>query len=133
MEPSSGSRAWSRTLPAGPQTAAEARGFLSEALRDVELPSDVETAALLTSEVATNAARHGHEPIELSISVEHEELRVSVFDHGPGFDPEEARTDLGQRAVEAMTSGWGLYLLDSLANEWGVDRGEDGTEVWFRL
>ena len=80
-------------------------------------------AALLTTEVASNAARHGKEPIELSITLG-DGLRVSVFDHGSGFDPEDQTIRSG---------GWGVNLIEQLSSEWGVDRTEAGTEVWFRI
>jgi anti-sigma regulatory factor (Ser/Thr protein kinase) len=118
-------RAWSRTLPAGPRTGAEARWFLAEALQDEDVEIDFDAAKLLTTEVATNAARHGKEPIELSIELEEEDLRVSVFDHGPGFDPESL--------PGPSETGGGIPLLQSLSSEWGVDRKDDSTEVWFRI
>jgi hypothetical protein len=31
------------------------------------------------------------------------------------------------------SSGWGLYLVERLAERWGVDRRPDGNEVWFEL
>lgn len=88
------------------------------------MPSDMDTAVLLTSEVASNAARHGQEPIELSVTVEHPGLKISVFDHGDGFDPDDEAT---------RARGFGVSLLDGLATEWGMDRRDDGTDVWFRL
>jgi anti-sigma regulatory factor (Ser/Thr protein kinase) len=124
MEGSPEPRTWSRPLPAGPRTSGEARWFLWQALGDEDLVTDAEVAVLLTSELASNASRHGQEPIELSITIDEDNLKVSVFDHGPGFDPEDDATRAG---------GWGVDLLDRLATEWGVDRRDDGTEVWFQL
>jgi serine/threonine-protein kinase RsbW len=122
--PPPGSRSWSRTLRAGPATAAEARWFLWEAPNDQDVSVNMDDAALLTTEVVSNAARHGREPIELSITLEDEGLRVSVFGQGPGFDPED----------EAIrTGGWGVNLIEQLSSQWGVDRKDDGAEVWFRL
>lgn len=117
-------RTWSRPLAAGPRTSGEARWFLAQTLNDEDLVTDTEVAVLLTSELASNAARHGQEPIELSISIDEDRLRVSVFDHGPGFDPDDDATRAG---------GWGVNLLDRLATDWGVDRRDDVTEVWFQL
>lgn len=121
-----GERSWSRTLPAGPRTGAEARWFLSEALQDEDVDIDFDAAKLLTTEVASNAARHGKEPIELSIELNEDDLRVSVLDHGLGFDP----ADL---PGPSDTGGRGIPLLRELSSEWGVDRRDDGTEVWFRI
>jgi anti-sigma regulatory factor (Ser/Thr protein kinase) len=118
-------RSWSRVLPAGPRTGTEARWFLAHALQDEDLDIDLDAAKLLTTEIASNAARHGKEPIELSIELG-EGLRVSVLDHGPGFDP-------ASLPAPTPTGGGGIPLLRSLSSEWGVDRREDATEVWFRI
>ena len=114
----------SKVLPAGPQTSSEARWFLMEALKNYDATVDMGAAALLTGELASNAARHGGEPIGMSISFEHDGLRVSVQDQGPGFDP----ADEGIRS-----SGSGMRLVEALASDWGVERGEAGTEVWFTI
>jgi anti-sigma regulatory factor (Ser/Thr protein kinase) len=123
-DPPASRRSWSTALRAGPTTSSEARWFLLEALRDEDVASDVGDAALLATEVASNAAHHGREPIEIGITLEDEGLRVSVFDRGPGFDP----TDEAVR-----TTGSGINLIEALASEWGVDRTDDGTDVWFRI
>lgn len=117
-------RSWSREIRAGEGSAAEARWFLLDVLEDRGL--DVDTALLLTSEIATNAVRHGREPVELSISLETEGLRVSVVDRGQGFDPNHLEES-------DEPSGWGLKLVDDLSTDWGVNRTKQGTEVWFRI
>jgi anti-sigma regulatory factor (Ser/Thr protein kinase) len=95
-----------------------------EALKDQDVNVDVGAAAVLTGELASNAARHGGEPIGMSVDIEDDGLRVSVHDRGPGFDP----TD------EAIRSGgWGVRLVEALASDWGVRRDEGGTEVWFKI
>ena len=51
-------------------------------------------------------------------------VRVAVCDQGLGFDP--ARSDWrGHRG--------GLFLLDTLAYDWGIERNAAGTEVWFEI
>ena len=114
----------SRVLPAGPQTPSEARWFLREALKDHDVTVDVAAAALLTGELASNAARHGGEPIEMSVNFEDDGLRVSVHDRGSGFDPSDEAIRRG---------GWGVRLVDALASDWGVERDEEGTQVWFKI
>lgn len=94
---------------------------------------DRDAAHLLTSELASNAVRHGKAPIDLSISVGEEGLRVSVFDRGAGFDPEELGGDEALSTGDWAEGGRGLQLVNRLSTEWGVDRHENGTEVWFRL
>lgn len=122
-------RSRSKELRAGPRTAAEARLFLSEALKSFGVEVDKDAAALMTSEIASNAIRHGKEPIDVSISAEEQGLRVSVLDRGSGFDAEELRFDRGLE----IEGGRGLRIVHALSSDWGVERSEDATEVWFRL
>lgn len=125
------SRSRSKELRAGPRTPQEARLFLSEALQSFEVEVDKDAAHLLTSEIASNAVRHGKEPIDVSVSVEEEGLRVSIFDRGSGFNPDELSFD---QSLSADTEGGrGLQLVQLLSSEWGVRRRDEGTEVWFRL
>ena len=126
-------RSRSTELRAGPRTPAEARSFLSAALEVLDVDVEGDTAHLLTSELASNAARHGKEPIAISVSVGEEGLRVSVFDRGAGFDPEALRFDGDASAQPWAEGGWGLQVVHKMASEWGVKRRNDGTEVWFRL
>ena len=89
-----------------------------------EVSVDLDAAALLTTELASNAARHGGEPIGMSVSVEEGELRVSVHDHGSGFDPADENI---------RSSGSGVRLVEALASDWGVEHDDEGTEVWFKI
>jgi hypothetical protein len=52
-------------------------------------------------------------------------VRVEVIDSGSGFAPEP-------RDPARATGGFGLFLVDTQAARWGVDR-EGGTRVWFEL
>lgn len=134
MEPAPGApRSRSRELRAGPRTASEARSFLSAALDSFGVDAERDTAILLTSEIASNAARHGKEPIDISVSVEEEGLRVSIFDRGEGFDPGELSFDQGSGTEPWPVGGWGLQVVENLSSDWGVKLRDDGTEVWFRL
>ncbi|NYE49177.1 anti-sigma regulatory factor (Ser/Thr protein kinase) [Spinactinospora alkalitolerans] len=104
-------------------------------IRRVLLPysDDVrETAALLLSEVATNAVRHtrsGQRGGVFSViaTFDADVLRVSVRDQGahtlpipvPAYDDEEC--------------GRGLCLLSALATAWDSRGGSAGRLVWFEL
>ncbi len=52
-----------------------------------------------------------------------ERVRVRVRDDGPGFRAPEAKPP------REGDKGWGLFLVEQLADEWGVDSPGDG--VWF--
>ena len=120
----------SRTLPSRPASFVEARRFVKDAAASAASRQVLDDAMLLTSELVTNAVRHaGHaaeDPIEVTVAVDEHNLRVSVMDRGPGFDPNEldARSDEG---------GWGLELVGTLSSRWGVDPGELGNDVWFEI
>jgi PAS domain S-box-containing protein len=117
-----------RRYPATAETVTEARRELERLLARLR-PACVDTLRLLVSEVVTNAIRHGPKEagatIELSMGFEDDRVRVEVEDSGMGFFPP------GDPAADG-TSGWGLYLVDQLADRWGIiSRGP--TRVWFEL
>jgi anti-sigma regulatory factor (Ser/Thr protein kinase) len=84
---------------------------------------------LLVSEVVSNAVRHssGHAdaPIELVASFDAKKIRVMVTDAGEGFVPRP-------RDPGSTRDGYGLYLLEKVAERWGVESRGD-TKVWFEL
>ena len=85
---------------------------------------------LVVSEVVTNSIRHGQAGadgcVEVKVKASRERLRLEIVDDGPGFYPDARRG----RADEP--GGWGLFLVDSLADRWGVD-GSEGTRVWLEM
>jgi anti-sigma regulatory factor (Ser/Thr protein kinase) len=82
-------------------------------------------AVLLVSELVTNALRHGNGAITLRIAREPHELVVEVADAGSGA------VKISPRAGADDVGGWGLRIVDWLADDWGVRVGS--TCVWFRL
>ena len=119
---------WSKDLIAGPEAPAEARWFLNAAVAHLRLDEELQISTLLVSELTSNAVRHGGGApgswIGLTITDTGPFVRVAVCDQGPGFDP--ARFDWrGHRG--------GLFLLDTLAYDWGIERKAAGTEVWFEI
>jgi anti-sigma regulatory factor (Ser/Thr protein kinase) len=117
-------------LPAGPESAARARQAL-ERLRGHVQPSLLETLRLLVTELVTNSVRHSgrakDNDIDLEVDVFSNAVRVEVCDAGPGFVPEDPPTPHTDRP-----GGWGLCLVDRLADRWGVDA-RDRTRVWFEV
>ena len=90
----------------------------------------VEDLRLLVNELVTNSLRHASfvagDQIEVRVRLEGQAIRVEVRDPGPGFHP--------GLPVEGPNrpDKWGLYLVDSLAESWGVDT-DGGCRVWFVL
>ena len=114
---------------AGPEAAAWARNalFAVEPRVEDDLMADVR---LLVSELVTNSVRHsGTRPpdsVGLDVAVESGTIRVEVRDAGTGFEPRPREDD------RTRPGGWGLYLVDRLADRWGVAR-NTFTSVWFEI
>jgi len=114
-------------LTAGPAAAAEARRQVRVAICAWDLPVDQDVAALLTSELVTNAI--GHELtgiVVLAINCSCSELRVDVH------DTSRALPTLVDAPVDAET-GRGLLLVSALSAEWGFYRTPAGKAVYFTL
>ena len=99
-------------------------------------PLVAENAELLVSELVTNSVRHAGLPseasIEFSLRASQEVLMVEVADAGSGFAEDSS---VRPRAVAGSTrsSGWGLFLVDRIADRWGVVQMDGETRVWFEL
>jgi anti-sigma regulatory factor (Ser/Thr protein kinase) len=116
-----------RLFLATPEAVPAARKALDE-LNEVE-PSLRQVCELLTSELVTNAVRHGatdpNESILLSARCVDSRVRVEVCDEGlTQFDADPDGTDLME------PGGNGLVLLDALSSRWGVTPGQPKC-VWF--
>lgn len=90
-------------------------------------PSLVPDVKLLVSELITNSVKYGSDgDVRLEIRSDRpDHIRVEVVDQGSGFIP-VARD---RPATEA--GGWGLHLVETLADRWGVHEGS--THVWFEI
>jgi anti-sigma regulatory factor (Ser/Thr protein kinase) len=117
-------------IAGGPRAPERARSWIESAAS--WLPSELEsTLLLLTCELVNNAVRHGgaaeDQVIELELSsLDGGLVRVQVSDPGVGFDHSPRDQPLDEEG------GWGLVLIESMAERWGVDQ-DDGTRVWFEL
>jgi GAF domain-containing protein/anti-sigma regulatory factor (Ser/Thr protein kinase) len=102
-----------------------ARHWVAAHLRD--LPGDVTgCAALLTSELVTNAVLHAATPMCVTLHILPDRIRVDVADGDPSFP---AIKEYGQDAA----TGRGLTLFNTLASNWGVQAVDGGKIVWFEL
>jgi anti-sigma regulatory factor (Ser/Thr protein kinase) len=112
-------------IPGGPEASAKARRALAKLRGDLDPPL-METLRLLVTELVTNSVRHtSAETIGLNVLVGRSAVWTEVTDAGPGFDPAGEGTLGG--------AGWGLFLVERLAERWGVNRDGANTKVWFEL
>jgi anti-sigma regulatory factor (Ser/Thr protein kinase) len=115
------------SLAAGPAAAAAARNQVRAAIRAWDLPVDVDTAVLLTSELVTNALRHEKSgTITVTITCVCGQLRVDVHDTSRRV-PMPVNTPVDSEA------GRGLLLVTSLATDWGFHPTPAGKAVYFTL
>lgn len=109
-----------RTAPATARRAVER-------LADRLHPDVVPDVKLLVSEIVTNSVKYGGEgDVKLLLRTEDpRHVHIEVVDQGSGFVPvtrTRPMTDVG---------GWGLHLVEELAERWGVHEGS--THVWFEI
>jgi anti-sigma regulatory factor (Ser/Thr protein kinase) len=115
-------------LAGGPYAVTAARLALSDL--DSQLEASIAfDVRLLVSELVTNSVKHAlvseDDSIMLDVHVAGDVVRVEVRDSGPGFDrPSAAPPD-------DADEGWGLFLVEQLADEWGVER--ERQAVWFQI
>lgn len=102
-----------------------ARRFVADRLRERGDEGLIDTAALLTCELAQNAVRHAGTGFSVSILPDGDAVRIEVGDGGPAFP----RLDAGR-----PRGGKGLVLVDALSDRWGVREDVGGGKVvWFEL
>ncbi|MDT4988156.1 MAG: hypothetical protein QOI74_2250 [Micromonosporaceae bacterium] len=117
-------RQWLRSTPAAAHSAREA---VAAACRDWNLPSLVDDAELLVTELVSNAVRHAGGEMELAIVVREHFLHMSVRDSSPNR-PRRMVPD-----PHNSEGGRGLILIDAVAAGWGSIPTPDGKVVWATL
>jgi two-component sensor histidine kinase len=86
---------------------------------------------LLVTELVTNAVRHAgagpKRPVRVELMRRPRRVRVEVTDSGPGFErgPEEPSPN--------GSGGWGLVMVDRVADRWGIASESGTTCVWFEI
>ncbi len=119
-------------LDAEGNAVADARRRVRRQLRRWAFPSPVcDTAQLLVSELFTNAVLHTDSSrVGCVLRAGGSRLRVEVRDDGSGTD-----VPLPCWASPEDEHGRGLLLVDTFAEEWGVDRAGPGAGcvIWFEL
>jgi hypothetical protein len=110
-----------------------AREATERELQDLEWGPKL-TAGLLTGALVATCIRGEGGEVHVGVTVKPDLIRVEVTGSGHGF-----RLPLSSRAIdylcigdeEARPVGWRSYLLDQLAERWGVD--ERNGLAWFEV
>ena len=115
-------------LSNGPNAAGEARREIAGVAPS--LPGKVvDDVTLLVSELVTNSFRHSGrragDAIGLRVDLTGSTVRIEVSDRGDARTPEirEPGDD----------GGWGLRIVDRVADRWGTEEIPGGRVVWFEV
>ncbi len=106
--------------------AGLARRHVRGALLVWQLEELIDPVLLLTSEVVSNALLHAGTPLTVAIVLDGAGVRVEVRDGSP-VQP------VRRRRSATATTGRGVQLLDTLADDWGSRVADEGKLVWFRV
>ena len=109
-----------------PTAPREARRAI-ERLEDEIAPDVAPDVKLLVSELITNSVKYGGKG-EVTLRIDAaspRKLRIEVIDQGAGFVP------VARNRPATEVGGWGLHLVQTLSDRWGVYEGS--THVWFEI
>ena len=114
----------------GPDAAVAARQAVLAS--NGALPASVRAdVLLLVTELVTNAVRHAgvgpEQPVRVGLRRLPQRVRVEVTDPGSGFARVHPRCNGDE------SGGWGLLLVDRIADRWGAWPTASGTCVWFEV
>ncbi len=109
-------------LPRSPDSVGAARRLVKGHTPSLD-SQQRKDAVLMVSELVTNAFLHGLGAISLQIDADAETVRIEVADEG--------NVAVAPSPEPGTHGGWGLRIVEELADDWGVLDGS--TKVWFRL
>lgn len=115
-------------LGVGLDAPARARRWIVGVCESCDLGHLSDEAALLVSELVTNAVLHARTDCVVIAEKGNDGLRVEVIDSAGDF----ADVQPGAERLSAE-GGRGLVIVDALATAWGVEEHPEGKSVWFRL
>jgi|Tabmets5t2r1_1033131.scaffolds.fasta_scaffold04503_4 anti-sigma regulatory factor (Ser/Thr protein kinase) len=114
-------------LASSPRAPRQARQAITELLTRSGRTDRAADAALLVSELVTNAVMHAGGPISVSATYLDATLHVEVHD-----TDQHPLPDLRKPSASDKT-GRGLHLVKLLADRWAITPTPDGKTIWFEL
>ena len=132
--PSPARRPLLRVFPGTPGSASAARLMARQLLGDSDPAA--ETVVLLVSELVTNAVLHSQSgtpggTVTVALCPLSAGVLVQVRDDGGSSEPHLAEA-MAESTVGAE-HGYGLLLVDALADSWGTISGPDSRVTWCRV
>ncbi len=113
-----------------PEAVQAARHSLDR-LGDSLPPEKLEDVRLVVSELVTNSVLHAglspNEQISLTVTVSAGSVRGRVCDPGSGF-----KVPLEPYPRSDLTGGWGLPIVETISDRWGVEQNSHAC-VWFEI
>lgn len=114
-------------LKPDPMNVEVARTAVRSRLRREGLDGFADDAALLTSELVTNAVVHAGTMIDFTFGWDETSVWVRVRD-GADTEPEP------REGLLSRSGGYGLHIVAAVATHWGCDlEPSGGKTVWFEL
>ena len=107
-------------IPADKSSLAVARNEIRQVVKGWMSEEAAETAVLLANELVANALKHGGAvgTVNLRFARRGDVLWVGV-----------SQPSAFRRKTRTETTGWGLRLVESLADKWGTEVQADGTTI----
>ncbi len=112
-------------LPPVPASARVARELILSVTGREEDPA----AALVVTELVTNAVLHGRSELDLTVEFDGAAVTLVVHDEGPGCPVAYPF----ERDGEPATSGRGLAMVQQISDDWGITPDASGKAVWARV
>jgi anti-sigma regulatory factor (Ser/Thr protein kinase) len=125
-----------RELPGLPESATVARQLTRQLLGDDHPVAD--TAMLLMSELVTNSVMHSRSrrpggTVTIAVCAGPTSVLIQVRDDGGPSEPQLPAARGGAGRASGAEHGYGLLLVDALAETWGTSATIDGRVTWCRL
>jgi anti-sigma regulatory factor (Ser/Thr protein kinase) len=115
------------TVDPNREAPRRARALLTDLLVESDQETSASRAAVVVSELVTNAVVHARPPVEIRACVTGSALHVEVTDQSSS----PPRTI---RRHNHDPGGLGLSLVDALADRWGYEMGPGNVKtVWFEI
>jgi DNA-binding NarL/FixJ family response regulator len=106
----------------------QARAFVEEQLVEWGAERFAEAAALVVSELATNAVVHAHSRFAVRLKLSPAALRIEIADSASDATPEL------REANQNAEGGRGLLLVSAVSSSWGVEpAATSGKVTWAEL